>query len=143
LDVTSGAQQPCGVLTEAQLRALELEPPGRLDQLTVGTACVWEGPGFSHEIAVTLYPNRDLLVDTYRSRTMYQYFEPTVVAGLPASAQQTTRGALTCTATIGVAVGQGVDVSATEYGSAPDPPCETAIRTAEAVLANLPEQSQK
>lgn len=74
---------------------------------------------------------------------MYEYFEPILIAGLPATAQQTTRGALTCTVTTGVGVGQAVDVSATEYGAQPDQPCDTAIRTTEAVLSNLPAQPQK
>ncbi|MEJ2862866.1 DUF3558 domain-containing protein [Actinomycetospora flava] len=143
LEVQTRAQQPCGALTESQLRALQLEPRGRIDQLTVGTACVWEGPGFSHEVSVALYPNRDLLVDTYRSRAMYQYFEPIVIAGLPATAQQTTRGALSCTVTTGAGIGQAVDVSVTEFGAEPSPPCDTAVRATEAVLANLPEQAQK
>lgn len=130
-------------MTEAQLSELELAPSGRIDQLAAGTACVWEGPGFTREISATLYPGRDLLVDTYRSRAMYQYFEPILIAGLPATAQQTTRGALTCTVTTGVGVGQAVDVSATEYGSQPDPPCDTAKRATEAILSNLPAQPQK
>ena len=144
LDATAQANQPCGVLTEDQLRTFGLEPAGRLDPLPGGPpACVWEGPGFTQEVSVAVLPNRDFLVDTYRSRGMYQYFEPITIAGLPATAQQTTRGALTCTVTTGIALGQGLDVSATEYGADPDPPCETARQVSEAVAANLPEQLPK
>jgi hypothetical protein len=143
LDVSANATQPCVVLTEDQLRSLELVPNGRIDPLPIGVACVWEGPGFGREVSVTLYADRDLLVDSYRSRSMYQYFEPVAVAGLPATAQQTTRGALTCTVTTGVAVGQAVDVSVTEYGADPDPPCESAIRVSEVVVGNLPEPAPK
>lgn len=143
LDATRSAQEPCSALTEAQLRALALEPTGRLDDLPIGAACVWEGPGFSREVAVTLFSSRDLLVDTYRSRAEYQYFEPMEIAGLPATAQQTTRGALTCTVTTSISMGQSVDVSATEYGAEPAPACDTAIRATEAVVSNLPPAPQK
>lgn len=142
LDASARADEPCSVLNKGQLHALALEPDGRLDPLPIGVACVWEGPGFTQEVSVTLYPQRDFLVDTYRSRGMYQYFQPVTIAGLPATEQQTTRGALTCTVTTGIAVGQAIDVSATEYGADPEPPCETAKRASEAVVANLPEQPQ-
>jgi hypothetical protein len=144
LDATTSSTQPCAVLDEGQLRALQLQPPGRLDPLPGGPpACVWEGPGFSQEISVALLPNRDYLVDTYRVRANYRVFEPVTIAGLPAVAQQTSPQALTCTVTTGIAVGQAVDVTATEYGAQPDPPCETARRVSEVVIGNLPEQAPK
>jgi hypothetical protein len=138
LDATARSAAPCGALTGDQLRALELEPSGRLDPLPTGVqACVWEGPGFTRDVSVAFYATRDFLVDTYRSRGMYQRFQPTTIAGFPAVAQQSTAGALSCTVTTGIAVGQAVDVSATELGSAPRPSCETALRVSEAVVANL------
>jgi hypothetical protein len=144
LDARAQATQPCGVLSETQLRSLALEPSGRLDPLPGGPpACVWEGPGFTQEISVALLPDRDYLVDTYRVRNNYRVFEPMVIAGLPAVAQQTTAEALTCTVTTGIALGQAVDVTATEYGAAPDPPCRTAAQVTQSVLGNLPEQPQK
>lgn len=138
LDATARSGAPCGALTGEQLRALELEPSGRLDPLPTGVqACVWEGPGFTRDVSAAFYANRDFLVDTYRSRGMYQRFEPTTVMGFPAVVQQSTAGALSCTVTTGIAVGQAVDVSATEFGSAPRPSCETALQVSEAVVATL------
>lgn len=146
LDATALAARPCNVITERQLRALGLEPNGRLDPLPIGAACVWEDSGFTQQISITLYPNRDYLVDTYRARGMYQVFEPLTIGGLPAVAQKTFPQALTCTVTTGIAVGQAVDVTASEVGVAPGAPltsCDKATRTAGMVVSNLPEQPRK
>ena len=139
LDGTAQTERPCGLLNESQLQAFGLQPDGRIQQLPLGApACVWQGPGFSREVSAAVIVDRDYLVDTYRSRSMYQVFEPVSVGGQPAVAQQTTAQALTCTVTTGIAVGQAVDVSSTEFGDAPATPCEIARRVAEAVVANLP-----
>lgn len=144
LDATASAAQPCSVLSVDQLRALGVEPNGRLDPLPTGvTACVWEGPGFTREVSAALYPRRDFLVDAYRSRGVYQRFQPVTVGGFPAAVQQSTTGGLSCTVTTAIAVGQAVDVSATELGANPGPPCETALRISEVVVGNLPAQPQK
>lgn len=139
LDGTARSEQPCRLLSEGELRSFGLQANGRLQRLPLGApACVWEAPGFGREVSAAVIVNRDFLVDTYRSRANYQVFEPISVRGLPAVAQQTTAEALTCTVTTGIAVGQAVDISSTELGGAPEPPCETARRVADAVVANLP-----
>ncbi|WP_373695163.1 DUF3558 domain-containing protein [Actinomycetospora aeridis] len=139
LDGTAHAARPCSLLDSSELRQFGLEANGRVQQLPYGSpACVWSGPGFSREVSVAVVVDRDYLVDTYRSRPTYQVFEPITIDGLPAVAQQTTPTALTCTVTTGIALGQAVDVSSTEFGSQPSPPCETARRVTEVVVSSLP-----
>lgn len=139
LDGTTQTDRPCGVLSEEQLQSFGLRVDGRVQQLPLGApACVWEAPGFGREVSVAVIVNRDYLVDTYRSRSNYQVFEPISIVGMPAVAQQTSADALTCTVTTGIAVGQAVDVTSTEFGAQPARPCEVAQRVTETVVANLP-----
>ncbi|WP_133826916.1 DUF3558 domain-containing protein [Actinomycetospora succinea] len=139
LDGTALSDRPCNLLAESELQSFGLQARGRLQQLPLGApACVWEGPGFSREVSAAVIVDRDYLVDTYRTRSTYQVFDAITVGGLPAVAQQTTVEALTCTVTVGIAVGQAVDVTSTEFGTAPAPPCDTARRVAETVVADLP-----
>ena len=123
------------------------KPPGRLDPLPGGPpACVWEDSAFTQQISVAFLPNRDYLVDTYRVRAMYRVFEPVTIAGLPAVAQKTTPETLTCTVTIGIAIGQAVDVNAKRSrrrSRCALTACDKAVRTSELVLTNLPEQPPK
>lgn len=142
LDATGVADRPCGVLRTEQLEAVGLRARGQLDPLPAGRpACVWEDSAFTQQTSVALYPDRDYFVDTYRARGMYQLFEPVTVGGLPAVLQQTTPGALTCTVTTGIAVGQAADVTVSEIGAEPgtrSKSCERATRVAEMVIGNLP-----
>lgn len=147
LDASGVADRPCGVLRAEQLEAVGLETRGQLDPLPAGRpACVWEDSAFTQQTSLALYPDRDYLVDTYRARGMYQLFEPVTVGGLPAVLQQTTPGALTCTVTTGLAVGQAADVTVSEIGVAPGTrsrSCEKATRVSEMVIGNLPAASPK
>ena len=59
---------------------------------------------------------------------MYQLFEPDTIGGLPAVLQQTTPGALTCTVTTGIAVGQAADVTVSEIGVEPRHEVEVRAR---------------
>lgn len=147
LDASALADQPCGALRAEQLEVLGLESRGQLDLLPAGRpACVWEDAAFTQQTSVAFYPDRDFFVDTYRSRGTYQLFEAVTIAGLPAVAQQTTPGALTCTVTTALAVGQAADVTVSEIGVGPGRSprsCELATRVSEMVITNLPAAPQK
>ena len=69
------AQPPCGALTGDQLAGVGLEPsPGASTRLATGVhACVWEDSDFTRDASASpSTPTRDFLVDTYRSRRLFQ-----------------------------------------------------------------------
>jgi len=69
-------------------------------------SCDWRGREGDQYVSLIVVPNRDVLVDTYRIR-QYSVFQPTVIAGLPATREQSSLEAVSCLVTVGTADGQG------------------------------------
>lgn len=88
-----------------------------------------------------MYGDRDILVDTYRSR-LFPIFMPTTVIGLPATWEKSTQASITCTITVGTADNQGFVSTYTQLevasGEQPADPCGKGQRIVEQIVANLP-----
>lgn len=138
-DITRVADDPCSrLLNNDQKTRLGITGEGRARINAVGAAeCRWDGDGTGPGVSLTTYTNEDILVASYRNR-MYAVFQPIQVAGLPAVAQQTSAGTVSCTVTVGTADGQGLDATFDSFGVVGRTPCDGATRVAEAVVANLP-----
>jgi hypothetical protein len=84
--------------------------------------------------------DRDILVDTYRTR-QFAIFLPASIGGLPATVEQTSSDSISCNVTVGTAQGQGFLVIYDGVFNArgqPDDPCEKAEQIAERIVAALP-----
>ncbi|GAA4784125.1 hypothetical protein GCM10023200_17130 [Actinomycetospora chlora] len=131
-DVRGG--DPCGgLLDSADLVAMGLSTRGRPKVLQTGDrGCDWRTTGGDGYLTLIVIPDRDVLVDTYRTR-QYPVFQPIQVAGLPATREQSFVGSMTCTVTVGTAIGQGFISDYTGAAS-----CDGAQRAAEHVALALP-----
>ncbi len=79
---------PCGMLTPAQLSALQLSQP-KADKAASGAGCGWRfSDGYTAVSATFLTTVKNGLTNAYRQNASgyYEngYFEPTVVSGFPA-----------------------------------------------------------
>lgn len=108
---------------------------------TGAQACEWTDRTTLNEFSTVVYPARDILVDTYRSR-LFPIFVPTTIGGLPATLEQSAQDSITCTITVGTAEGQGFVSTYTQLevgaGERPDDPCGRGQRIVERIVANLP-----
>ena len=142
-DVAPFAADPCnGPLSRQDLFALGITVPGEQRAVPSGAqACEWTDRSTLNEFGNVMYPTRDILVDTYRTR-LFPIFSPTTIGGLPATLEQSTRDSITCTITVGTAEGQGFVSTYTQLevaaGEQPDDPCGRGQRIVERIVANLP-----
>ncbi|MHC1558055.1 DUF3558 family protein [Actinomycetospora sp. C-140] len=142
-DVAPYGARPCaGPLTGSDWAALGFGESGRPRTLMTGEeSCDLEGPANERSASFIVVPGRDVLVDTYRAR-QFALFRPTTIGGLPATVEQSFRGALTCSVTVGTANGQGFIVNYSEFGAASassgSDPCARGQQVAERIVAALP-----
>jgi hypothetical protein len=141
-DVTPYTSAPCdGPLNGDTLRELGFSNPGRPTRLTTGVdSCTWEDYRTEQAVSLGVYPTRDILVDTYRTR-LFPIFTPIRVQELPAVEEQSSSSATACTITVATAENQGFVVTYTRLevaaGEHPDDPCGSGRRVAERVAASL------
>ncbi|WP_433031397.1 DUF3558 family protein [Actinomycetospora sp. CA-053990] len=139
-DLHLAAENPCQrLLTPEQLRSLGLlATSARIVELPGARQCSWNDRERRQTLSLAPWPDRDLLVDTYRTRQL-AVFRPDVISDLPVVYQQTAPGAAVCTITTGVTRGQALE---TTWYSLSDPvnspPCVAAQRAVELVLAGIP-----
>lgn len=127
---------PCEALAAADLADLRVAPGGRPKTLQTGDrACDWKSEDGARYLTLIIVPDRDVLVDTYRTR-QFPIFVPAQIGGLPATSEQSYAGSTTCTVTVGTAAGQGFvsDATDSDAGSA----CRQAERAAQLLVAALP-----
>jgi hypothetical protein len=142
-NVASFAPAPCaGPLPPSALRDLGFDGPGRPTRLATGAnSCTWEDYGSEQALSLTIYPGRDILVDTYRTR-LFAIFMPFEVDRLPAVAERSSTDATACTLTVGTAPDQGFVATYTQLevaaGERPDDPCGRGKRIVERIVAALP-----
>jgi hypothetical protein len=140
-DIRPFSADPCGgPLNGEALRALGLSAAGEPRTTVTGErSCDWRGREGDQYVSLIVVPSRDVLVDTYRVR-QYSVFQPTVIAGLPATREQSNPEAVSCLVTVGTADGQGFvtdyTVGAFDDGDAGDP-CRQAQVVAERIVASL------
>lgn len=153
LDTTRFQKDPCGVLTPAQLRALNVAARGEVDnQDPTGPACGWtdtDGPS-KMSLGVGFLTAGHGLGDIYAQKDLYAYFQPLPdIEGYPAVAnikgsQRNNTG--TCAIDIGVTNQLAVDVFVTlrnGVGAPPDysDPCPRTQKVADAIVKTLKGES--
>ena len=88
LNTTKYEQNPCSVVTAAQLQALNNHGTGKSFTNAVGPACDWTDDATISTIQVTFYSHGAYaigLTATYMIKDkQYSYFQPTQIAGYPA-----------------------------------------------------------
>jgi hypothetical protein len=142
-DVRPIAADPCsGPLTPSDWRDLGFAPSGVLDTVATGErSCAREGPNTERYAALVIVANRDVLVDTYRTR-QFAIFRPAEIGGLPATVEQSAATDVSCSITVGTADGQGFVLDYSEYGftatGQPNDPCGRGLRVAERIVGALP-----
>lgn len=137
-------QQPCGLLTTAQVNELGVADDSRGDgsrSNPAGAICSWTNDGVGVDIAWEA-TNKAGLDDLYAQRSYLEYFEPTRVRGFPAvfASALDSRQRGDCVLHVGV---NGRDMFFVKF-KAPDPPlrdrsCQQAQRAAGWVLDTLRE----
>ncbi|MGH3931068.1 MAG: DUF3558 domain-containing protein [Pseudonocardiaceae bacterium] len=138
-DVREYGDRPCAMFTTEQLTGFGFDiPPSRALTLPSGNqVCVWIDSRHHGELAVTTYPDWDILERTYLNNAGSPLFEPLRIAGLPAVVQQA--GSLpTCNVTVGLAERQGLDVEFSDLTEPYEDPCGAARAAAEVAVGNLP-----
>ncbi|MDD7968488.1 DUF3558 domain-containing protein [Actinomycetospora sp. DW7H6] len=144
-DLRRAAEDPCeNMLTDQQVIALGLAPTtARIVDLPGTRQCSWSDEEQRQTLSLAPWAERDLLVDTYRTRQL-AVFRPDEIAGAPVVYQQSAPSAPACTITAGAAQGQAFETTWYSLGrAAGSTPCESARRTVETVLSNLPPAPQK
>ncbi|MFC5136954.1 DUF3558 domain-containing protein [Actinomycetospora rhizophila] len=142
-DLATFAARPCdGPLSRQDLRPFGITVPGEQRAVPSGAqGCEWTDRTTRIEFGTVVYPDRDILVDTYRSR-LFPIFVPTNIDGLPATLEQSARDSITCTITVGTAEDQGFVSTYTQLevpaGEQPDDPCGRGQRIVERIVAALP-----
>jgi hypothetical protein len=141
LDVMPVAASPCRELfTGTELESLKATG-GSEDEFLGAKGCTWTVRGIE-KLSISVYADRDLLADTYRTR-LDPLFVPTQVVGFPAVRQKTGRGELNiCTVTTSVADRGALDVVWIGKGD-PRPgndACEFAEQATALVIRKLPPQ---
>ncbi|MDD7939278.1 DUF3558 family protein [Actinomycetospora lutea] len=127
---------PCLALTAADLADIGMTANGRPKTLQTGDrACDWRSADGARYLTIIVIADRDVLVDTYRTR-QFAVFTPIQVAGLPATSEQSYPDSTTCTVTVGTAIGQGFVSDST--ASDPRSACEQAERAGQLLVAALP-----
>jgi hypothetical protein len=144
-DLHLAAEDPCqSLLTAEQLRSLGLQATSaRIVELPGARQCSWNDRERRQTLSLAPWADRDLLVDTYRTRQL-PVFRPDVISDLPVVYQQTAPGAAVCTVTTGVARGQALETTWYSLSNpVTAPPCVAAQRAVELVLAGIPTASAK
>ena len=138
-DIRVYGNRPCDVFNLEQLTEFGFDlPPNRTQTLPSGhRVCVWVDSGYLGELAVTTYPDWDILERTYANRASEAVFEPLVIAGLPAVVHQ-PGPVPTCYVTVGLAQRQGLDVEFSDLREPYEDPCGAARMGAEVAVGNLP-----
>lgn len=142
LDLAAVSGTPCqSLLSGDELRALGATGPGKEDEVLGAKGCTWP-VGRLQRFSISVYPDRDLLADTYRAH-LDPVFVPIGIEGFPAVRQKTGRGGLNiCTVTTGVADRGALD--ALWLGNGPPAPgndaCEFAEQATALVIRKLPSQ---
>ena len=145
-DVRPASVDPCrSLLTPAELRELGFDPTGDLATLPTGEmSCDWRGLRRVPHVNVGVAGDRDILVDTYRTR-QFTIFRPTSIGGLPATVEQASHDSISCNVTVGTAQGQGfltIYDGVFNARGQPDNPCGKAQQIAERIVAALPPLSK-
>lgn len=140
LDVRAYGDRPCEVFTSEQLTGFGFDlPSNSTHTLPSGNkTCVWIDSGYNGRLAVTTYPDWDILERTYVNDAVLPVFEPLQIAGLPAVAHQSAVGMPGCSVTVGLAERQGLDVDFTDLREPLEDPCGAARAAAEVAVGNLP-----
>lgn len=138
-DIREYGDRPCDVFTTEQLTRFGFDlPPKSISTLPSGhRVCVWTDSGSHGELAVTTYPNWDILERTYLNRAALPFFEPLQIAGLPAVVHQ-PGSVPTCNVTVGLAELQGLEVEFSDLTQPSEDPCGAAKAAAEVAVGNLP-----
>jgi hypothetical protein len=87
LDTTKYQQNPCSVLTAAQLQTLSINGPGKPNPGLIGPSCGWFDQSNFSSLDITFYTNPKVrigLTGPYLNRKSFQLFQPTQVNGYPA-----------------------------------------------------------
>ncbi|MCP2260512.1 Protein of unknown function (DUF3558) [Streptoalloteichus tenebrarius] len=85
LDTAKFQQDPCSVLTAAELQTLRVAAKGEVDK-DPAPRCAWSdwrGPS-KLDFSVTIAANRQGLAQLYRNKGNFEHFEPFQVEGYPA-----------------------------------------------------------
>nr|BFF02689.1 DUF3558 domain-containing protein [Streptoalloteichus tenebrarius] len=79
-------QDPCGVLSPAQLRALNISKPGEPSSAAHGPSCVWRDSDGTSKMSLfgTFIVKGDGLPGLYARRGAFKVFEPLEIDGRPA-----------------------------------------------------------
>jgi hypothetical protein len=112
---------------------------GRARSSFGAVACSWTSDS-DDRLTVSVDPQRDLLVDSYRTRT--PIFVPVDVVGFPAVRQRTSDKVNTCTVTAGVGPEQALEADWTGHRppSPAEDPCASAEEAIALVVRKLPPQ---
>jgi len=115
------------------------QPPRPPRSLPSGhQVCVWNDSDRNGELAVTTYPDSDILEREYANRGGYPVFEPIEVAGLPAIRREDIPNGSTCVVVVGLAERQGINIDFTDLREPYEDPCGAARIAAEVAVGNLP-----
>ena len=140
-DVSGVVGAPCtSLLTPGELGSLGISDAGRPRTYLGAEGCSWTTDS-DDRLSLSVDAERDLLVDTYRTRLM-PIFVPTDVKGFPAVRQRTSTAYNTCTVTTGLGPQQALEADWTGH-LAPSPsvdPCERAEEAIALVIRKLPPQ---
>jgi len=138
-DIRAYGDRPCEVFSVEQLTEFGFDlPPNRTQRLPSGhQVCVWVDSDNLGELAVTTYPNWDILERIYANLRSDPVFEPLMIAGLPAVVHQ-PGPVPTCYVTVGLAQRQGLDVEFSDTQEPYEDPCGAARMAAEVAVGNLP-----
>lgn len=117
------------------------QPGEQRDLIGRTQSCNFENSARTREVNLAPWGDRDLLVDTYRTRLL-PIFVPTEIEQLPAVVQLSTPDAVICTITTGTANGQALEttlsVGARSNGQPDGDPCREAMEVIRVVVGNLP-----
>jgi hypothetical protein len=151
LDATKYVSQPCGVLSSATLKSLNITKPGKPDTdsqvaKTAGPYCGWFSDDQpipkSYDVGL-LTGNKNGLSDTYRGgkRAFPGYFEPTDVSGYPAVFNDGADGRPTgrCNITVGISDTLAFRAATTFTSKEGAASCDAAKQLASAVIQKLKE----
>lgn len=138
-DIRPYGDRPCEVFSVEQLTDFGFDlPPDSTQILPSGhRVCMWIDSGYRGELAVTTYPDWDILERTYANLGSDPVFEPLMIAGMPAVVHQ-PGPVPTCYVTVGLAQKQGIDVEFSDLREPYEDPCGAARMGAEVAVGNLP-----
>ncbi|MFC5064411.1 DUF3558 domain-containing protein [Actinomycetospora atypica] len=139
-DARGAAGTPCtSLLSASELQELGFTRPGRQRTSIDVQECSWTN-GSDEILAMAVNADRDLLVDTYRTR-LARLFVPTTVEGLPAVRQRMATNDNRCTVTTGLGPRQALETEWSGRASQQtSDPCERAEEAIALVIRKLPPQ---